>query len=296
MEIRPGDFGTNLNTWFQLLGRQWRQLLVTSLVAYAPLAVAVTILYLVADLGGTFTQLADPAIAERSFSELLEILIPFLLVGLIGIVLQVIATAFVYLAAARLVAQDFAEIETDWRHAGRFAVGLMGTAIGAALLVLAVSLSAMGLVTAISWALIANLGTTFVSVFLAAVVVLASVVILIWLSVSISLYSQSIALSRTGAVSSITESFHLVRGRWWVTVGFLLVTSLIASLALQLLNIGLLPLYVAGAAVPETLAVLAALTTLIQGPVVAAIAAAYAIWYVDLKARRETLDAQDLIV
>jgi hypothetical protein len=37
-------------------------------------------------------------------------------------------------------------------------------------------------------------------------------------------------------------------------------------------------------------------TTLIQGPVVAAIGVAYGVWYIDLRARRDPLDAESLVL
>lgn len=297
MQIRPGDFGTNLNTWFRLLGRRWKPLLISSLIAYIPLALVFGILFLVADAADVFAGFPDPDLmAEMTFTELADLIAPVFVAGLVSVVLQLTATAYVYLTAARITARHYAGIEPDWREAGRFAAGLMATAIGASVLVLTASILAIALVAGVSWALIANLGTTFVSVFLASVMVLTSIVVMIWLGVSVSLYSQSIALTRKGAVECIKESFHLIQGRWWITVGFVLVTSLIASAVLQVLNLVFVPLYVASTVIPEILAVVASLTTMIQGPVVAVIGAAYAVWYIDLRARRESLDAESLIV
>lgn len=297
MDVRPGDFGANLSNWFRLLGREWKPLLVTSLVAYVPLAVALTILYLMADVADVFARLSDPDLVNSlTFNELLDLMGPVFIAGLVAISLQLLATAFIYVAAARITARHYAGLESGWREPVRFAWGRMARTVTASLLVLGASLSSAALVAAVAWALIANLGTTFVSVFLTAVLVLTYLVILIWLSVSVSLYPQSVGLSQNGPVDSIKESFRLVQGRWWVTVGFLLVTSLMASLILQVMNFALVPLYVAGAAVPGILGMVIALTTFVQGPVVAAIAAAYAIWYIDLRARREALGADSLVV
>lgn len=297
MSIQPGDFGANLNRWFQLLGRKWKPLLAVSLVAYVPLAVSVAAVYLLAGFDDVLSQLSDVDFVEAvDLADLLEILAPLLFAGSIAVVLQLVATAFVYLSSARIVAEDYSGLDSEWRAAGRFAGGRMGRAVGAGAIVLGSSLLVMGLVVAISWVIIANLGVTFVSVFLAAVIALTALVTLTWLSVSVSLYSQSIAMSDRGVVDSLRESFRLVQGRWWVTVGFLLVASLIASVILQLLNFALVPLLVAGTVVPQALALLYGLSTVIQGPVVAAMSTAYAIWYVDLRARHETLETGDLVV
>ena len=297
MDVRPGDFGANLNKWFRLLGREWKPLLVTSLLAYVPLALVVAVLYLIADVAGAFTQLSDPDLVNSlTFSEFIDLIGPVLIVGLVAISLQLLATAFIYLAAARITARHYAGLDSGWREPGRFAWRRMARTVAASLLVLGASLVSTALVAALAWALIANLGTTFVSVFLTAVLVLTYMVVLIWLSVSVSLYPQSVGMSRNGPIDSIKESFRLVQGRWWVTVGFLLVTSLIASLILQVMNFALVPLYIAGAVVPAILGAVIALTTIVQGPVIAAIAAAYAIWYIDLRARTEVLEAGSLVV
>jgi hypothetical protein len=297
MRIQPGDFGTSLNTWFRLLGRRWKPLLISSLAAYVPVAVLVAALYFVADLGDVFAQLSDPNLVnDITVTELADLVAPVLVAGLIAAVVQLIATAYIYLTAARIVAQHHAELESDWREVSRFAWGRLATAIGASFLVFAASLLVIALVAGVSWALIANLGTTFVSVFLTSVIVLTTIVMMIWLGVSVSLYTQSVALTRNGVIECIKESFFLVQGRWWVTVGFVLVTSLIASAVLQVLSLALAPLYVAGTVIPGVLAVGVSLTTLIQGPVIAAIGAAYGVWYIDLRARRDPLDAESLVL
>jgi hypothetical protein len=297
MRIQPGDFGTSLNTWFRLLGRRWKPLLITSLAAYVPVAVLIATVYFVADLGDVFARLSDPNLVnDITLTELADLVAPLFVVGLIGVVLQLIASAYIYLTAARIVAQHHAELESDWREVSRFAWGRLATAIAASFLVLAVSFLVIALVAGVAWALIANLGTTFVSIFLTSVVVLTALVMMIWLGVSVSLYTQSVALTRNGVVQSLKESFYLVQGRWWVTVGFVLVTSLIASAVLQVLSLAMAPLYVAGTVIPGILAVAVSLTTLIQGPVVAAIGAAYGVWYIDLRARRDPLDAESLVL
>jgi hypothetical protein len=296
MRIQPGDFGTSLNTWFRLLGRRWKPLLFTSLVAYVPLAVAIAILFLVADIGDLFARLSNPDLLnDLSATELADFSNRVVVAGVIWVVLQLIATPFVYVAATRVTGQYHAGEESRWREVSRFTWSRMGTAIGASLLIFTASAVGIGLVGGVCWALIANLGTTFVSVFLTSVVVLTSLVVLIWLSVAVSLYPQSAALTRKGAVECIKQSFSLIQGRWWATAGFVLVTSLIASAVLQVLGLVLVPLYLASTVIPEALAVAISLTTLIQGPVVSAVGAAYGIWYVDLRARREPLDAESLI-
>lgn len=296
MQIQPADFGANLNSWFRLLGRQWKPLLILSLVGFVPAAAVITILFFVAGAPGLMERLFDPELLEQMTSdELIEAIAPILVVGGIGLVLQVVASAFVYLGAGRVAAHHYAGVETDWRAASRFAAGRFWKAIGAGLLVTLGALITMGLVAALGWAVISGLGVSFVSVFLVAVLALTTITGLIWLNVSVTLYSQSIAMSDIGVLDSLKESFSLVQQRWWVSVGFLLVTGLIASAAAQVLSVALVPLYIVGILVPGALAAFYGLIVLAQAPVAAAVGAAYSVWYIDLRARRGTVIAEDLI-
>jgi hypothetical protein len=282
--------------WFQLIGHQWKPLLGVSLVGFVPLGIAVMVLLFVADLPGVIERLSDPDLVElMTLGEVVETLLPLVVAAVVGIVLQVVATAFVNVAAARISACAYAGVETDWRAASRFAVERIGKAIAAGLIVTLGVLVALALVAGLAWALISGLGTSFLTIFLTAVLVLTSLTLLIWLGVSLSLYSQSIAMSDRGAIASLLDSFDLVRLRWWVSVGFFLVTGLIASAAAQLLTLPLVPLFLLGAVAPAVLAVVYGVSAMIQGPVAAAIGVAYSVWYVDLRARRGPVESSELI-
>ena len=296
MAVQPADFGTNLNAWFRLLGRRWKPLLIMSVVVFAPIAVVAIALFFVADLPGVITWLAelDP-FEQPTLQEVIDMLTPLIAPMVIVVVLLVLASAFVYLAASRVVACDYAEVETDWRAASRFAVSRLARAIGAQLLVSGCALVMMGLAGALAWWMIVLFDTRFFAVFIVTVLVLTMVPALIWLTVSVSLYNQSIAMADRGVIQSLLESFTLVRQRWWPTLGFVLVTGLIASAGAQVLSIALFPLFIVGIAVPEMLAIAYGVSVAIQGPITAAMAAAYSVWYIDLRARGGTVEPSELV-
>ena len=102
-----------------------------------------------------------------------------------------------------------------------------------------------------------------------------------------------IALEGVGPIEALQRSFRLVRGRWWPTVGFLLLVGLFGSVAAQLVQLVALPIVGAGevgigAGLGFVVLVVA------QGVVVAAIAVMVTLWYVDLRARKEPLVSESL--
>jgi uncharacterized membrane protein (DUF485 family) len=115
----------------------------------------------------------------------------------------------------------------------------------------------------------------------------------LWLAGSFSVLSAVVALEDVGPVAALRRSFALVRGRWWPTVGFLLLVGLFGSVAAQLVQLLALPIIGAGgvgigAGLGFVLLVVA------QGFVVAAIAVMVTLWYLDLRARKEPLVSESL--
>jgi len=105
--------------------------------------------------------------------------------------------------------------------------------------------------------------------------------------------TAAIAVETRGAVYSIRRSIRLVRGRWWATAGFLLLVGLLGGIAVQLIQLVALPLAVVGGG-GAALTVASGLGALAQGLLIAAIAAMYTHWYVDLRARAESLSTESL--
>lgn len=296
MEIPPRKFGDALNEWFRSLGRNWKPLLLSSLVVHVPIGVVVALVFWLFGATDAFALYLDPETLETmSDAEIIETLVPFLWAMGVWVILQVLGAVFVYVASARTVAGDVAGNGFSWSEVSRFAWRKTFVAAASILLVILGAVVLVGIATAIGWAVISAGGATFFTVFVTATAGLAVLVVLVWLGVSVTFGSQVIAIEDTGPVTALARSFSLVQGRWWVTLGYVLVTSLIVSAVSQVISIGFVPLFLLGAVVPAALAIAFGASAVFQGPLLAAIAAAYAIWYVDLRARQEPLSADQLV-
>lgn len=296
MEIRPRLFGENLNEWFRAMGQTWKPLLVFCAIVFVPLGiVTVPVLLIPGVYESYFDALVLPENESPDPGEVLEVLGPFLLVGIgWGIVLTVALLA-TYLAASRAMAMAANGDSPTGMDLLRFGMRRLGKAVMAALVLIVGFALVAGLVTLIGWGIISSLGVEFLPVFLTAVVVLTALVVLIWLTVGFSLYPQAIAMEDVSATDALRRSFELIRGRWWPTVGFEVVAGLLVSAVAQLLSIALLPLIVLGFLAPGFFAVAYGVTVVLQGPTSAVIALAYAVWYIDLRAREGELTTGDLV-
>ncbi|MFP4554262.1 MAG: hypothetical protein ACLFRT_10440 [Actinomycetota bacterium] len=296
MEIPPRKFGDALNEWFRSLGRNWKPLLLSSLVVHVPIGVVVTLAFWLFGATDAFALYLDSETLETmSDAEIIETLAPFLWAMGVWMVLQMLGAVFVYVASARTVAGDMSGTGFSWFEVSRFAWRKTLVAAASILLVVLGAVVLAGVATAIGWSVISAGGATFFTVFVTATAGLTALVILVWLGVSVTFGSQVIAIEDTGPASALARSFSLVQRRWWVTLGYVLVTALIVSAASQIISIGLVPLLLIGTAVPAVLGIAFGASAVLQGPLLAVIAAAYAIWYVDLRARKEPLLADQLV-
>lgn len=288
MEIRPQAFGENLNEWFRALAGTWRPLLILCAILYVPIGVVTTGLVLTSGFDEAYfdlflrdDQIQDPA-------ELLELVEPLIWVGLIWAILQLLATVLVTVAAARAVSSHLNERSPTTGDLLRFAVSRLGSGVAAGVTLLVGFAVVVTIATLAGWALVTGMGADFFSIFLTMVVALTAFVVVVWLTLSFSLYLIALAMDDVGAKGALASSFRLVRGRWWPTLGFLLLTGLTVSVASQVISIVLVPVFFLAFVAPAFLAVGYGLVTMLQGPVTAATALAYAVWYVDLRARQDT--------
>jgi hypothetical protein len=295
MEIRPRKFGDCLNEWFRIMGRTWKTLLLSSLVAHVPVGIAVAVVFWATGSADNFAVFLDAeALEELTASELVDAAIPLIWTGAVWLVLQTLAGVFVYIAAGRTVASDMAGSNESWREVSRFAAARTVTGIASAVIVIVATLALLATVTVSGWALISAFGANFGTVFVVTTLALTTLVVMAWLGLSVSLGPQVIAMEDAGPFLALARSFSLVKGRWWVTFGFIALAGVIGSAASQVLSVALVPLFVIGTLVPEALSISIGASAVLQGPLLAATSAAYGLWYVDLRARREELVAAQL--
>ncbi len=260
MEIAPRPFGDILNEGIALFIRVWRRLLVPAFWAFLLLG-GLTIVTLQATGTTEFLQrlLTDPeSVEQMSESELVERLIDLSVAAFLGGSLQLLASGFVNLAAHRIVASEYAGVPVT---------------------------AGAGVATAFK-----RLPTLLIAGVLALVAILLGTVALIipgiWLFGVFTMLTPVIALEGLGPIASMRRCFTLVGDRWFQTIGFVILVGLLGSVAVQLVQLLALPvLAVGGIGLGAGLGFV--LLMVVQGLVVAAIAAMTTRWYIDLRARRE---------
>lgn len=224
----------------------------------------------------------------------LEISQPFIRAVVIGVALQSIATLFVYLTVHHVIASDISGKPVSGSAARRHALGRMWVGLVAGLIGFVVVGVIIGIGLAIWVVPFALVGTpTATSRWVAVVLFLALVGPGIWLLISFSMMTSVIAIERTGPIRALSRSLSLVKGRWWPTLGFLLMVGLLGSVAIQLIQLVALPLSVVGD-LGTGVSVVSALGIGAQGLIVAGIGAMYTAWYIDLRARQEELLNENL--
>jgi hypothetical protein len=294
MQVAPQPFGELLNSWFRTIGRNWKALVATSLLVQVPIGLAVLIVFWVSGSAGDLAALITSELDLVQPDQVAEAMRPLMWTAGIWFLMQIPATVFIYLAAVRIVADDWSGSPSTTAEASGLALRRTATGVAWAIIVLLAATALIGVAVAVGWLVITSAGANFLTVFLATVIALTVVVALVWLSVSIALGLPIIGVEGSGPIAALSRSHALVEGRWWVTLGFFALVGIIASAASQALSLVLIPVYVAGVFVPELFAVAVVVAVILQAPFTAATAAGYAVWYIDLRSRRETLLTEQL--
>ena len=268
MEIAPRPFGEVLGEGISLLGRVWRRLVAPAFWSFMLLG-ALTIVTLVSSGANEFLELilTNPlAIESLSEEELFDQMVLLGQAALIGGILQLLATGFLHMTANRIVAFEMAGMPISTREAVVWALRHFWILVTAALI--------------------------------GSVAILLGLVLLlvpgIWLAGCLTMLSPVVALERVGPLASLRRCLVLVRGRWWPTIGFVLLVGLLGSAAAQLVQLIALPALAAGeVGIVAWLAFV--FLMVVQGFVAAAIGVMHTRWYVDLRARKEPVLTTHLI-
>lgn len=108
----------------------------------------------------------------------------------------------------------------------------------------------------------------------------------VWIAISVSMATPIMGIEEVGPMNAIRRSFSLVKGNWWETFGFLVLVGLIGGTATQFIQLFALPMFLIGTP-SVAFGLTIALSLAGQGLIMAAIAVAIAIWYLNLRARAE---------
>lgn len=296
MVINPRPFGQVLSDAMNSLARTWRAVLVPALVVSIPVSIITVLVFRVSG-GGEFLEIVvnNPERLTGLPAEVfMELARPFYIAVAIATLLQILAGVFVALASHRAVASEMNGVKLSGGESTRLALRRYPAGIGSALIIVVAIAVLVGLGVTLWLVPIISVGTpNFTSVFVALLLLAVLLGPGIWAGVAMSMTTSAIAIENQGVFGSIRRSMRLVRGRWWPTAGFLLLVGLLGGIAIQLIQLVALPLAAVGGG-SATLTIASALGVLAQGVLVAGIAAMYTHWYVDLRARRESLSTSDL--
>ncbi|HEU4916006.1 MAG TPA: hypothetical protein VFV13_05530 [Acidimicrobiia bacterium] len=262
MEITPRPFGEILNEGMVILGRVWKRILAPAFWAFVILGGATIGVFALTGAGDVLQLLlADPlALDEMTDAEVGELGLLLLQAGLIVAAIQLLAGGFVSMTVHRIVAGELGGEPIRGGEASLFAFRRLLTLLAAGVLAL-----------------------ISIGVGLAALIIPG-----LWLIGSFTMITAVIALEDIGPVAALRRSMALVRGRWWPTVGFLVMVGLLGSIAAQLVQLVALPIIgAAGVGIGAGLGFVVLIVA--QGLVVAAIAVMVTLWYFDLRARQEPI-------
>ena len=294
MEIHPRPFAQVLGDAMGTLGKSWKSLVSPALVAFVPAGILTFVVYQrtgaqeILELLLTDPQAIPPGQLWVRARPLLEAL------GW-ALVIQLLATVYVYLASHRVAAAAMAGEHIGpaqaRRHASRgWISGLVALAIAGvgvlALLAAGIALWSLSLVLMDA----PGVGSVFVAMVLFLVLITPAA----WLAVSVSMTTAVISVEGTGPLRALRRSVFLVRGRALSTLGYLLLVGLLGAVAVQLIQMVAIPLVNIGTGSPG-FQIAAVVGVVFQGMIVAAMAAMYTGWYVDLRSRKETLFSDSLL-
>lgn len=267
MQLAPRSFNQVLAHGMNMLVTIWKSLLVPAFGAAIPLGALTLVAFRITGANDVLDLLFnDPdafrALSEEEFVAQSTTLLTFFL---IAVFIQLIASAFINLATHRIVGAKLADNPITGGEASRFAF--------------------TRLIPLLLAGLLAVVGVT-IGLFLL-------VIPGIWLAVMLTMTPQVMALEDLGIIESLRRSFDLVRGHWWLTVGFLVLVGFLGNAAGQVVQLVALPLIAVGG-VSGSIALAFVFGVLVQGLLISAIAVMTTFWYIDLRARKEPLLSESL--
>lgn len=301
--LHPLSFGVILGRSFSALRQNPRVLLGFALVVQT-LAVLVTTAGVVAVGFATFGRLASLRPGTDEFETVLAgsiaisgvtALVLSLAAGALGVLVQGIVVSEV----AQAVVAEKHTLGTLWARVKPVAWRLIGyTALVSLIVAVVLGVLATGIV-------LLALSVAPLAIVLTILLVLSAIPLSLWLSTKLLLVTSAIVLERATVFGAIARSWRLTRGRFWSTLGIIVIISLSFSVLAQVVSIpfSFVTMGLTSVITPtgdpepgEIIALLAgtllaqAFVTLIQTIAVIVQSTAGALVYVDCRMRHEGLD------
>lgn len=301
--LHPLSFGVILGRSFSALRQNPRVLLGFALVVQT-LAILVTTAGVVAVGFATFGRLASLRPGTEEFETVLAgsiaisgvtALVLSLAAGALGVLVQGIVVSEV----AQAVVAEKHTLGTLWARVKPVAWRLIGyTALVSLIVTVVLGVLATGIV-------LLALSVAPLAIVLTILLVLSAIPLSLWLSTKLLLVTSAVVLERATVFGAIARSWRLTRGRFWPTLGIIVVISLSFSILAQVVSIpfSFVTMGLTSVITPtgdpepgEIIALLAgtllaqAFVTLIQTIAVIVQSTAGALVYVDCRMRHEGLD------
>jgi hypothetical protein len=267
MLISPREFGETLTEGMQILGKVWRKLIPASFATFVILGAVTIVTFSVTGADDFMNEiLTDPESIERySDQQLYDLAGRFVLAALVIVLASALAIAVLSLIVHRLVGSELGRTPITPGKAAIFAARRLP-------------------------AMVATMILTGIAV---GIGLLLFVVPGVWIAIALSMIAPVVALEGLGPVAAIRRSAWLVKGRWWQTIGFLVLVGLMGTVAGQLVQLVALPAMAAGeVTLVAGLGFVALMVT--QGFITSAILVMTTVWYVDLRSRKEQLISSSL--
>ncbi|MGI5352764.1 hypothetical protein ACQEU8_31965 [Streptomyces sp. CA-250714] len=291
--LRPLGIGEILDGSVRAMRTHWRTALGISLVV-AVLTELVTVITTRLWFGDTGDL---QALAEKDQPSLEDVnnaltgnLGSFTVMGIVGMLGTVIATALLTVVVSRAVLGHPVTLGEAWRSARPQLLRLLGLLLLIPLLVSLVLLGCLlpGILTALA-------GPSGLAILLLSLGVLAGIAAAAWVWVQFCLAPPALMLEKQGLIASMRRSAKLVRGSWWRVLGVQLLTLLLVfavSFVVSVPTTAISALTDPSAASWTSLIISgigSALASAISLPLSAGITA---LLYLDQRIRREALDLE----
>ena len=295
MRILPRPLGPLLSDALGTLGRTWKVLVPLAIGVFIPASLATLAAYSIPGALEFIDKLLTTPrlLADLTPDEFAAESRPFLVASAITLIVQALATIFVFVASHHTVVADIKGEKPTWRTAVRGGLrsypsaalaGVLGAAGAIGLFFLGLTFWSVPAVT---------VGTPNQTAALVAMVLFVAFTGPgIWLAASLSMSTATATIEGRSPFKAMSRSARLVRRRWWATFGFLLMVGFLGTIALQMVQLVAIPVAAAGGGGNAPVASL--LGVLAQGPIVTAMGVTFTTWYIDLRARKEPLTLDQL--
>jgi hypothetical protein len=217
--LRPLGVSEILDGAIANIRRNARAVLGLSLIICSGIQVLVSV--------GTYFFIGDNARDEVTPTPVLRTLGAQFTIGSLGLVLSAFGVLLLTGLLAPVMGRSLFGLPTSLRQAWRYSRPRLPRLIGLSLVIMAMSLLALGLPIAPLIVFAATGAPAVAGVISGIIGVPLGIAATVWLYVLVVLAGPAIVMERRGVIGSLRRAHELVRRRWWRACGTLLITLII---------------------------------------------------------------------